>query len=88
MADRALPTRLQGLASTVLLLWLSLALAPVSALFTVLSLRSNGKPIVAKTASPSAPTALVNGARMQKSLYIARALARQGWRVVVVEERG
>ncbi|PWN26535.1 hypothetical protein BDZ90DRAFT_233157 [Jaminaea rosea] len=25
---------------------------------------------------------------MQKSLYIARALARQGWRVVVVEEHG
>ncbi|CAD6961427.1 unnamed protein product, partial [Tilletia controversa] len=32
--------------------------------------------------------ALVNGGRMQKSLYVVRALARQRYRVVFVEERG
>ncbi|CAD6972993.1 unnamed protein product [Tilletia controversa] len=32
--------------------------------------------------------ALVNGGRMQKSLYVLCALARQGYRVVLVEERG
>lgn len=34
------------------------------------------------------PTALVNGGRMQKAVYVVRALARQGYRVVLVEERG
>ncbi|KAJ9478330.1 Carbamoylphosphate synthase large subunit [Pseudozyma hubeiensis] len=33
-------------------------------------------------------TVLVNGARMQKSLAICRTFARNGWKVVLVEEQG
>lgn len=31
---------------------------------------------------------MVNGGRMQKCLFVSRALAKQGFRVVVVEEEG
>ncbi|UZJ51515.1 hypothetical protein CBS101457_000835 [Exobasidium rhododendri] len=34
------------------------------------------------------PTALVNGGRMQKSIFVARALSQKGYRVVLVEEKG
>lgn len=43
---------------------------------------ANGQGLSAR----SRPTALINGARMQKSLFLARALSAQGFRVVLVEE--
>ena len=33
-------------------------------------------------------TALINGGRMQKSIFVARALKQKGYRVIVVEEKG
>lgn len=33
-------------------------------------------------------TVLVNGGRMQKCIYVIRALARQGYRVILVEQSG
>lgn len=84
MAPR-LPNRAQSTISTVLLLCLSLALAPISFILSTFfslthrqSRRSHGRQ----------RTVLINGARMQKSLAACRTFARNGWRVVLVEERG
>ncbi|CAO1615190.1 unnamed protein product [Parajaminaea phylloscopi] len=89
MSRQRLPNRIQALVASIALVWLTVVLAPLSAIFTLLSLRGHDKPLLPRgPATRGAPTVLVNGARMQKSLFIARALARQGWRVVVIEERG
>jgi hypothetical protein len=37
---------------------------------------------------PKKRVALINGGRMQKSLYVARALHEIGYRVILVEEKG
>lgn len=100
-----LPNRVQSTLSTLLLLGLSLVLAPLSFLVSLLfslthagshkrsrhdyraqssGSSSNGHAV---TFSPQR-TVLVNGARMQKSLAICRAFARNGWKVVLVEEQG
>ena len=102
MAPR-LPTRLQSTLSTLLLLALSAVLAPVSfaiSLFFSLT-HTHAKAAAHPSRPPSSTTAnghaaapapvrtvLVNGARMQKSLAICRTFARNGWRVVLVEEQG
>lgn len=100
-----LPNRLQSTLSTLLLLALSLVLAPVSfvvSLFFSLthagakatrpslhrSQLTNGRANGHIPPSSAQRTVLVNGARMQKSLAICRTFARNGWRVVLVEEQG
>lgn len=81
------PSLLQSALSSLLLIWLSAVTAPWTAVFTAWGmLTSRGSAVTNKESRRG--TALVNGGRMQKSLFIARALARQGWRVVVVEEQG
>lgn len=86
MTDQ-LPNRIQSTVSTVLLLCLSLALAPISfflsAFFSLTHSRSRRSRSDGKQR-----TVLINGARMQKSLAACRTFARNGWRVVLVEERG
>ncbi|SNX83285.1 uncharacterized protein MEPE_01992 [Melanopsichium pennsylvanicum] len=93
-----LPSRAQSILSTVLLLCLSLLFAPVSLIVSLFfslthagakgnhghrlqSMGQNGH-------STNQRTVLVNGARMQKSLAICRTFARNGWKVVLVEEQG
>ncbi|KAE8269792.1 hypothetical protein A4X09_0g2556 [Tilletia walkeri] len=49
---------------------------------------TESKSVESSTAESPRRVALVNGGRMQKSLYVVRALAQQGYRVVLVEERG
>lgn len=92
-----LPSRVQSTLSTLLLLGLSLCLAPVSFVISLFfSLTHAGAAGDAANSRPSAlpnghtaqRTVLVNGARMQKSLAICRTFARNGWRVVLVEEHG
>ncbi len=100
-----LPNRLQSTLSTLLLLALSLVLAPVSfvvSLFFSLthagakatrpslhrSQPTNGRANGHTPPSSAQRTVLVNGARMQKSLAICRTFARNGWKVVLVEEQG
>lgn len=94
-----LPSRLQSTLSTLLLLGLSLFFAPISfvvSLFFSLThpsaskhaRRSRTPQANAHTSHPPQRTVLVNGARMQKSLAICRTFARNGWRVVLVEEQG
>ncbi|KAJ1029720.1 hypothetical protein NDA13_002963 [Ustilago tritici] len=94
-----LPSRLQSTLSTLLLLLLSLVLLPISLVITLFFsltysgsscshtrrrslVRANGH-----STHPTERTVLVNGARMQKSLAICRTFARNGWRVVLVEEQ-
>ncbi|CAD6891401.1 unnamed protein product [Tilletia caries] len=91
-----------GPVACLLLALLSLALVPLTAvqvLHSLLSLSksqggidSGSKSAVATSRSVKDEkrrrVALVNGGRMQKSLYVVRALASQGYRVVLVEERG
>ncbi|EPQ28931.1 uncharacterized protein PFL1_03731 [Pseudozyma flocculosa PF-1] len=95
-ASPVLPSRLQSTLSTLLLLGLSLLLAPasfaVAAFFSLTHPSSTsrskrqhrGRAIQGRRPK----TVLINGARMQKSLAACRAFGRQGWRVVLVEERG
>ncbi|SPO24787.1 uncharacterized protein UTRI_01769_B [Ustilago trichophora] len=98
-----LPSRVQSTLSTLLLLALSAFLAPVSfAISLFFSLTHAGAkkqhahrlPSAALNGHSSAAssaiqrTVLVNGARMQKSLAICRTFARNGWRVILVEEQG
>ena len=80
-----------GALACVVLALLSLALAPLSLAFALIGasaarLGGGGPALLPK--GDKRPTALVNGGRMQKSLYVVRALAAQGYRVVLVEERG
>lgn len=90
MASRpALPTRLQALVSSFLLVALSLYLAPLTALVTIWARLTAKKPAVgAAKGETKRPTVMVNGGRMQKCLFVSRALAKQGFRVIVVEEEG
>lgn len=100
-----LPNRLQSTLSTLLLLGLSLVLAPVSFLVSlsfwlthagIQQSVQNVDQSQSSAALPNGPrlapkvprTVLVNGARMQKSLAICRTFARNGWKVVLVEEQG
>ncbi|TKY86762.1 hypothetical protein EX895_004402 [Sporisorium graminicola] len=93
-----LPNRLQSTLSTLLLLGLSLLLAPVSFclsfIFSLTHSRASkhGSPLssapISNGTAPAQRTVLVNGARMQKSLAICRTFARNGWKVVLVEEQG
>ncbi|SOV04368.1 uncharacterized protein UDID_02384 [Ustilago sp. UG-2017a] len=94
-----LPSRLQSTLSTLLLLLLSLVLLPISLVISLFfSLTHSGSScsharrrslVQANDHSthPTERTVLVNGARMQKSLAICRTFARNGWRVVLVEEQ-
>ena len=79
------PTPAQAALSYSLLLALSLVTAPFSLIAVLLarlfrrsgpSLTRNGK------------TVLINGGRMQKSIFIAKAMAAKGYRVIMAEERG
>ncbi|SPO23091.1 uncharacterized protein UTRI_01769 [Ustilago trichophora] len=98
-----LPSRVQSTLSTLLLLALSAFLAPVSFVISLFfslthtgakrqhgdrlsSAAPNGHSSAASSSTPR--TVLVNGARMQKSLAICRTFARNGWRVILVEEQG
>lgn len=88
-------TSTQGVLSTSLLLCLCLLTAPLSAIAVALAtLRTTLKGREAEENRSligdqrRRRTALVNGGRMQKSLFVARALAKRGFRVVLVEERG
>ncbi|CAO1638853.1 unnamed protein product [Sympodiomycopsis kandeliae] len=83
-----LPTRVQSHLSSFLLIGLSLSLAPLSAFITAWTLFTRKRIGRDKQGSDSRPTAMVNGGRMQKCLFVSRALAKQGYRVVVVEEEG
>ncbi|KAJ1601376.1 hypothetical protein NDA14_001915 [Ustilago hordei] len=94
-----LPSRLQSTLSTLLLLLLSLVLLPISLVISLFfSLTHSGsscsharcRSLVqanGHSTHPTERTVLVNGARMQKSLAICRTFARNGWRVVLVEEQ-
>ncbi|PWZ00660.1 hypothetical protein BCV70DRAFT_199927 [Testicularia cyperi] len=88
-----LPSRLQSTLSTLFLLSLSLLLAPltfsISLLFSLThpSLRHRARNQQNESDKPTRAV-LVNGARMQKSLAVCRAFARNGWRVVLTEEHG
>ncbi|SPC66858.1 uncharacterized protein UHOD_02384 [Ustilago sp. UG-2017b] len=94
-----LPSRLQSTLSTLLLLLLSLVLLPISLVISLFfSLTHSGSScshtrrrslVQANDHSthPTERTVLVNGARMQKSLAICRTFARNGWRVILVEEQ-
>ncbi|KAK0526495.1 hypothetical protein OC834_004787 [Tilletia horrida] len=85
-----------GAAACLLLALLSLACIPITLLQVLLARLSTSQ--VARDDAQASKSgiakdgerrvALVNGGRMQKSLYVVRALARQGYRVVLVEERG
>lgn len=129
MTSSGLPTKLQSLTSSVLLILFSFTLAPLSLAFTsfvvltsprclwnlvtsllfslfpssssssfapsnLLTRRrqqtagSNGAAAQRAGAGDGRPTVLINGGRMQKCLYMARAFAKRGYRVVVVEEQG
>ncbi|SJX61693.1 uncharacterized protein SRS1_12677 [Sporisorium reilianum f. sp. reilianum] len=99
--SHALPNRLQSTLSTLLLLALSLLLAPVTFTVSLFSLTHSGAAKHGRhshrgpTSGPfpngntsTQRTVLVNGARMQKSLAICRTFARNGWKVILVEEHG
>lgn len=82
----ARPTLRQAQLCYVALITASVACLPLSLLVSVtawLLFRDKSRP-----SSEKKPTALVNGGRMQKSIYVARALAANGYRVILVEERG
>lgn len=93
-----LPSRLQSTLSTLLLLGLSLLFAPISLIVSLFfslthpSASKHGRRSLSgangHTSNSPQRTVLVNGARMQKSLAICRTFARNGWRVVLVEEQG
>ncbi|PWN43919.1 hypothetical protein IE81DRAFT_287884 [Ceraceosorus guamensis] len=91
----------QGVLTCFCLVALSLCLAPLTiaqCVFVYLRTqhRSNGDAAQARRSAgrngredaSQGPIALVNGGKMQKALYVVRALHRQGYRVVLVEERG
>jgi hypothetical protein len=90
MSDASNARPPHGALACVVLALLSLALAPLSLAFALVGASAarlgGGGPALPK--GDKRPTALVNGGRMQKSLYVVRALAAQGYRVVLVEERG
>ncbi|KAN0063250.1 hypothetical protein ACQY0O_004414 [Thecaphora frezii] len=93
MPPPLLPSRLQSTLSTLLLLGLSLCLAPLSfavaAFFSLTYPSSSSSSNARRRLKPKAQrTVLINGARMQKALAASRAFGRQGWRVVLVEEQG
>lgn len=89
----ALVTKWQGILSTSLLLCLCVVTAPLSAAAVLLATLRTGLRVQSHVeaddvAQKGRKTALINGGRMQKSLFVARALSKRGFRVVLVEERG
>lgn len=85
---RTSPTYLQSAICTLLLVTLSLVIAPITATLAALaSLYSLLVPIQAGSRIER-KTVLITGARNAKCLFLARAFDRRGCRVIIAEEPG
>jgi hypothetical protein len=79
------PSLVQAELSCLLLILVSLACLPFSLFVAVTTQLIYGHH---RSFKQRKKTALVNGGRMQKSIYVARALAKAGYKVILVEEKG
>lgn len=92
----ASPTLQQSIACSIGLLLLALVSFPLTALFTLVAYlvaRARGTLLNSAPSNDSRRAekkgmVLVNGGRMVKALVVSRALARAGYKVVLVEEEG
>lgn len=84
MSARVVTRKGRGLATCLALVGLSLALLPLSLARAAWQTLIGRRQTTAKTGK----TALVTGGRAQKAVYVTRALAKQGYRIVLAEERG
>ena len=83
------PTFFQSLLASIILVWLSLLLLPITLGLVLVALiwtRLNGTSLATSTANSPPKTVLVTGARSNKALTLIRAFKRAGHKVIAAEE--
>ncbi|TFK51962.1 hypothetical protein OE88DRAFT_1734968 [Heliocybe sulcata] len=83
------PTRTQITVTSILLICLSLLIAPISLSITAIALlcsRLDGAALHLRDSRADRKTVLITGGRTNKGLVLLRAFKRQGYRVLIAEE--